>query len=114
MSDIIREYGIKLIMTKLKLVGKDQFFYQTQLRDRDLVYEVSHGMKVIKDCLWMRMLEISEGMRLPNGCKTFGYVKFFSDVFPKGKRFYKFRSLIGDEDVVKRRIETNTWEFKSF
>lgn len=87
MDDMIHVYGVNLLMTKISLVGSGQFFKQTQL-DKRRVPDVMMGLKVVKDVLWMRMLEMSEGMKLPNGCRWFYYISFWGSK-PK---FYRFRT----------------------
>jgi hypothetical protein len=86
MDDMIHVYGVNLLMTKISLVGSERFFKQTQI-DKRRVPDAMMGLKVVKDVLWMRMLETSEGMKLPNGCRWFYYISFWGSK-PK---FYRFR-----------------------
>lgn len=87
MGDIIRTYGVNLLMTKVSLVGPEEFFKQTQI-DKWNVTKSMSGLKIVKDVLWMRMMEVSEGMKLPNGCRWFYYIPFWG-----GKpKFYRFRT----------------------
>lgn len=85
MDDMIHVYGVNLLMTKISLVGSERFFKQTQL-DKRRMPDAMMGLKVVKDVLWMRMLEASEGMKLPNGCRWFYYISFWGSK-PK---FYRF------------------------
>ena len=87
MDDMIHVYGMNLLMTKLSLVGPEKFFKQTQI-DKWTVTDAMSGLKIVKDVLWMRMLEASEGMKLPNGCRWFYYISFWGSK-PK---FYRFRT----------------------
>lgn len=82
-------------MTKLKLCNSpEEFFRAVQIKQWDLIKSASSGIKIYKDVLWMRLLELSEGMKLPNGCRFFVYIPFWKEVFPKGKKYYRFRSLV--------------------
>ncbi len=85
--DQIKIFGIKLLMTKVALVGAEKFFRQTQIDKWSLPDSTGNGPKIVTDVLWMRMLEESEGMRLPNGCRLFYYVPFWKSV----PRIYRFR-----------------------
>ena len=87
MDDVIHVYGVNLLMTKISLVGSERFFKQTQI-DKRRVPDAMMGLKVVKDVLWMRMLETSEGMKLPNGCRWFYYISFWGSK-PK---LYRFRT----------------------
>lgn len=87
MGDVIRAYGVNLLMTKVSLVGPEEFFKQTQI-DKWNVTKSMSGLKIVKDVLWMRMMEVSEGMKLPNGCRWFYYISFWGSK-PK---FYRFRT----------------------
>lgn len=87
MGDVIRAYGVNLLMTKLSLVGPEKFFKQTQI-DNWNITDAMTGLKIVKDVLWMRMMEVSEGMKLPNGCRWFYYILFWGSK-PK---FYRFRA----------------------
>ena len=86
-SDIIHIYGVNLLMTKISLVGSEQFFKQMQI-NKWRVIDAMKGLKVVKDVLWMRMLETSEGMKLPNGCRWFYYISFWGN----RPKFYRFRT----------------------
>ena len=87
MGDVIRAYGVNLLMTKVSLVGAEGFFRQTQI-DKWNVTDAMTGLKIVKDVLWMRMMEVSEGMKLPNDCRWFYYISFWGSK-PK---FYRFRT----------------------
>ena len=101
--DKIKYYGANLLMTKLKLVGDPlEFFRQMDIYKWSLP-DTMYPLKVIKDILWMRLLEQSEGMKLPNGCRWFCYTKFWGDVFPGGKRYYRIR-----------KHGAKAWEIHSF
>ena len=111
MSDAIREFGIRLLMTKLKLVGSPiEFFRQTQIKHWNVAESVSHCTKVYKDVLWMRMLEESEGMRLPNGCRLPIFIPFYSKI-----KYYRFRNLVPRHDYVienmEEYIKTRPWSY---
>jgi hypothetical protein len=86
--DQIKIFGIKLLMTKVALVGAEKFFRQTQIDKWNLPDSAGNGPKIVTDVLWMRMLEASEGMKLPNGCRWFYYISFWGSK-PK---FYRFRT----------------------
>lgn len=104
MSDIIKEWGLKLLLTKLKLTGDPlEFFRQLQIKSWNLQSNCSSGIKVYKDVLWMRLFEMSEGIKLPNGCKFFTYVPFWGSAFQHGKKFYRFR-----------KAGSKVWEYHSF
>ena len=123
MSDIIREWGLKLILTKIKLVGgPEEFFRQVQIKKWNLAENTSSGLKIYKDVLWMRLLEESEGMRLPNGCRFFAYIPFWKEVFPRGKKYYRFKDVrvfeqIRDEsDLMFKNsdISKRPWEYHAY
>ena len=87
MSDNVRIFGLNLLRTKLALVGPEEFFRQTQIDNWKATSMVT-GLKTVKDVLWMRMLEASEGMKLPNGCRWFYYIPFWGS----RPKFYRFRT----------------------
>lgn len=110
-GDIVRIYGINLIRTKLQLVGPKEFFRQTQIDDMTLADRVKTGLRVIKDVLWMRLLEESEGMRLPNGCRWFNYIPF---TFEPRPRIYKFRVAPKVESVEDAYPAGSNWSVHSY
>lgn len=88
---VIKSYGLRLLRTKFFYAGGPlEFFRAVELEHRS-VTEAMSGLKVWPDVLWMRVLEASEGMKFPNGCKWFDYVPFWGDIFPRGKRYYRIR-----------------------
>ena len=106
-SDLIKMYGLKLMVTKLKIIGDPMaFFRQVQIYKWDILKEMT-GLKIIDNVLWMLMIN-TEGLRMPNGCRWFDYIPFFSNIYPKGKRYYRFTASNTEDDASK------AWTFHSF
>lgn len=111
--DQIKIFGIKLLMTKVALVGAEKFFRQTQIDKWNLPDSAGNGPKIVSDVLWMRMLEESEGMRLPNGCRLFYYVPFR---FTPPVRLYRFRvnPTLDCMSLPDYYPATTKWEIHSY
>lgn len=109
--DQIKIFGIKLLMTKVALVGAEKFFRQTQIDKWNLPDSASNGPKIVTDVLWMRMLEESEGMRLPNCCRLFYYIPFSFENTP---RIYKFRVNPLVEYIAEAYPTEDVWSFHSY
>lgn len=109
--DMIHFYGLKLLATKVALVGAKKFFKQTQTDKWRLVDSASNGPKIVKDVLWMRMIESQEGLRMPNGCRWFYYIPFSFDNEP---HIYKFRVNPLVEYIAEAYPTKNVWSFHSY
>ena len=109
MSDKIRLFGLSLLKTKLAMVGPEEFFRQTQIYNWN-VTEAMNSLKTVKDVLWMRVVEASEGMRLPNGCRWFYYIPFWKPA----PRIYRFRVNPLAEYIAEAYPTGNVWSFHSY
>ena len=109
-GEIVRIFGLNLIRTKLQLVGPKEFFRQTQIDNMAFADRVSTGLRVIKDVLWMRLLEESEGMRLPNGCRWFNYIPF---TFEPELRIYRFRVNPVVKNIADAYPTNDAWSLHS-
>lgn len=111
--DIVRAWGFKLLQTHLKLVTPIEFVRQHSVNKWRLV-DAMNPLKIHKNVLWMCIMETQTGKRSATGNRWFTYVKFWKDFFPKGKRYYRFRSLIGDTELIARRVGNDVWEIRGF
>ena len=104
MSDVsyTKLYGAKLLKTKIALAGGGLAVFRA-VESWSVIDEATTGLKVYNDILWMRLLEASEGMKLPNGCRWFSYNSVLGEVFPHGKRYYRIR-----------KAGAKNWEYHSF
>lgn len=114
MGDIIKEWGLKLLLTKIKIAGgAEEFFKQTQIKHWNLQDNTTHCLKVYKDVLWMILLEQSEGMKLPNKCRIPIYVEFYRPI-----KYYRFRNLVPKSDYVIANmdefIKSRVWSYHDF
>ncbi len=99
--DTVKFMGMKLLYTQLSIVKGDGLRVFRSLSKPKLLQRVSSGLFVYDNVLWMRMIEIDKGMRLPNGARYFAYTPFWK---PKErKRIYKFQMKDG-----------KTYEYHSF
>lgn len=105
-KSLVRFMGAKLVFGLLNSADGDQMRVFRSISKANTIMRASSGLYIYENVLWMRMLEVSEGMRMPNGAKWFGYVPFWKEAFPKGKRFYKF--------LLKEKEGKKSYEYHSF
>ena len=99
-NSMAHEYGVKLLYTKYKLVGKDGKELTRKLmhvgnRD-DILESVQNGPYWLKDVLWMRIAEqMQRGgarRRMPYNCSVPAYFPFWPNYKPK---FFMFKRKDG-------------------
>ena len=96
----VKLMGMKLLYTHLKTARGDGMKVFRSLSRPNTVNRSSSGLYVYDNVLWMRMVEIDKGIRLPNGAMWFDYTPFWK---PMKKRIYKYLQKDG-----------KTYEYHSF
>lgn len=108
-QDEIKFYGAKLLMTKLKIVGDPlELFRQLEIYKWNLK-DSMYPLKIVRNVLWMQMLPmlqrgLGKAVVSKTGYRWFCYTKFWGDVFPGGKRYYRIRNSFAKD----------AWEIHSF
>lgn len=85
-----RLLAIKLLCVKVMKAGSPEEFVR-QAATKTWYEAACSGFYIYPDVFWMNMLTARTGKKLPNGNKWFTYIRFLPEVFPRGKRFYRFR-----------------------
>ena len=98
-NSLTHEYGVKLMYTKYKLVGKDGKELTRKLmrignRD-DVVKSAQNGPYWLKDVLWMRLAEQLMHISGLRDCSAPAYFSFWPKYKPK---FFAFKRKDGGDE----------------
>lgn len=79
--------GRKLFMTRFAEFNHNAIAFTRWLAPANELHRAQTGIRVYKP-LWLDLLTAITGKALPNGNHDLGYIPFWADVFPRGKRYY--------------------------
>lgn len=106
-NNMAHEYGVRLMCTKYKLVGKDEKELTRQLmrigNHDNIIKSVQNGPYWLKDVLWMRLaqqLMRNSGLR---DCSVPVYFSFWPDYKPK---FFVFKRKDGGYEFHGWTVKT--------
>lgn len=86
--------GAKLLLTRLKQFNNNEIVLTRWISPANELWRAVDSIRVYKP-LWLDLMTAMTGKSLPNGNHDFGYIPFWADVFPKGKRYYIFKHKSG-------------------
>lgn len=93
----VRVYGLKLLQWHMSRAGGGaKLNYILKGMGPTTLQRCMSGLMIYKNVLWMAMLELKTGKRLPCGTTWFEYSKFIE---PFKKNFYRFHCKDGTSSV---------------
>lgn len=93
-NQMCKFYGTKFLLSKFAQLEDALEFTRLEYRITP-IETVQSGIRVY-DPFWMKLLEARSGKKLPFN-KDCAYFPFWGDIFPKGKRYYRFRTNMGPQ-----------------